>query len=68
MDRMREEAFGKLVQHLTIQSSTYRIACIGEQLDAAGRPLSRVQLEALVYFERDASGAIVPVIKWKKFL
>jgi Tfp pilus assembly protein PilX len=68
MDRMREEAFGKLVQHLTIQSSTYRIVCIGEQLDAAGRSVSRAQSQALVYFERNASGAIIPVIKWKKFL
>ena len=68
MDRMREEAFGKLVQHLTIQSSTYRIVCIGEQLDAAGRPVSRAQSEALVYFQRNASGAIIPVIQWKKFL
>jgi hypothetical protein len=68
MDRMREEAFGKLVQHFTIQSSTYRIVCIGEQLDALGRAVSKVQLEALVYFEKNATGGIVPVIRWKQSL
>ena len=36
-DRVREEAFGKLVQHLTVQSRTYRIIAVGESFDAGGK-------------------------------
>lgn len=68
MDRMREEAFGKLVQHLTLQSRTYRVFCLGEFVDTAGRPVSRSYLEAVVYFETNAIGSFTPSVQWKKSL
>jgi len=68
MDRMREEAFGKFVQHLSLQSRTYRIVCIGELLDTKGRPISRAQLESLIYCETNSLGNFTPTIQWKKNL
>jgi Tfp pilus assembly protein PilX len=68
MDRMREEAFGKLVQHLTLQSRTYRVFCLGEFVDNAGRPVSRSQLEAVVYSQTNSTGSMTPLIQWKKNL
>ena len=68
MDRMREEAFGKFVQHLSLQSRTYRIVCIGELLDNKGRPVSRAQVESLIYCETNSLGNFTPTIQWKKNL
>jgi len=68
MDRMREEAFGKLVQHLTLQSRTYRVFCLGEFLNTAGRTVSKSQLEAVLYFQTNSTGSFTPVLQWKKSL
>ncbi len=68
MDRMREEAFGKLVPHLTVQPRTYRVFVMGELLDRALRPVSRSHLEALVFFEINPSGDTSPVIQWRSSL
>jgi hypothetical protein len=68
MDRMREEAFGKFVQHLSLQSRTYRVVCIGELLDNKGRPVSRAQVESLIYCETNSLGNFTPTIQWKKNL
>lgn len=68
MDRMREEAFGKLVQHFSLQSRTYRVFSVGEFVDNAGRPVSRSQLEAVVYFQTNSAGFFAPSIQWKKNL
>ena len=38
VDRLREEAFGKFVQHLTVQSRTYRIIAVGEAFDQREGP------------------------------
>lgn len=48
-DRVREEAFGKLVQHFTVQSRAYRVYVIGQVLDAAQAPRGNVILEAEIY-------------------
>lgn len=68
MDRMREEAFGKLVPHLAIQSRTYRIIAMGELLDKSQRTISRSQLEAVVFFEINSGGGTTPVVQWRKSL
>ncbi len=68
MDRMREEAFGKLVPHLAVQSRTYRILVVGELLDRAQRPLTRAQMEAVVFFEINPTGRTTPIIQFRKSL
>lgn len=45
-DRTREEAFGKLIPHLTVQSRSYRIYAIGQVLDTAKNPRGSVAIEA----------------------
>jgi type II secretory pathway pseudopilin PulG len=67
-DRVREEAFGKLVQHLTVQSRTYRIIAVGESFDAAGKPRGRATIEAIVFLQNEARGAVRPVIKFQRSL
>ncbi|HEY5813072.1 MAG TPA: hypothetical protein VIT23_10530, partial [Terrimicrobiaceae bacterium] len=66
MDRVREEAFGKLVQHLTVQSRTYRIIAVGEAFDVKGKPRGRATIEAIIFFENEESGAVRPVIKFQR--
>ena len=51
MDRVREEAFGKLVQHFTLQSRTYRVIAVGEALDPSGKPRGHATVEAIVFFK-----------------
>lgn len=67
-DRVREEAFGKLVQHLTIQSRTYRVLAVGESFDAAGRPRGRAAIEAIVFLQNEPGGGLRPVITFQRSL
>jgi hypothetical protein len=46
VNRVRQEAFGKLIQHLTVQSRDYRVYVIGQVLDASQNPKSSVVIEA----------------------
>jgi hypothetical protein len=65
-DRVREEAFGKLVQHLTVQSRTYRIVVVGESFDAAGKPRGRAAIEAIVFLQPESGGGVRPVITFQR--
>ena len=65
MDRVREEAFGRLVQHLSLQSRTYRILAAGEALDRRQRPRGRVVIEAIVRLQPDASGRLQPRVAFQ---
>ena len=67
-DRVREEAFGKLVQHLTVQSRTYRIIAVGEAFDAAGKARGRAAIEAIVFLKNEAGGEVRPVITFQRSL
>ena len=67
-DRVREEAFGKLVQHLTLQSRTYRIIAVGESFDAAGKPRGRAAIEAIVFLQNETGGGVRPVITFQRSL
>ena len=67
-DRVREEAFGKLVQHLTVQSRTYRIIAVGESFDAAGKSRGRATIEAIVFLQNEAGGGVRPVITFQRSL
>ena len=55
---MREEAFGKLVQHLTVQSRTYRVIAVGEAFDPAGKTRGRATLEAIVFLQNKPGGGV----------
>jgi Tfp pilus assembly protein PilX len=65
-DRVREEAFGKLVQHLTVQSRTYRIIAVGESFDAGGKPRGRAAIEAIVFLQNEAGGGVRPIIMFQR--
>jgi hypothetical protein len=67
-DRVREEAFGKLIQHLTVQSRTYRIIAVGEAFDAGGRPRGRAAIEAIVFLQNEPGGGIRPIITFQRSL
>jgi Tfp pilus assembly protein PilX len=66
MDRVREEAFGKLVQHLTVQSRTYRIIAVGEAFDPRGRPRGRATIEAIVFLRNQPGGGVRPIITFQR--
>lgn len=69
MDRVREEVFGKWVQHLALQSRTYRIYAAGQNLDAAGKPKSSVLLEVVVQLQYDEQNhRFVPIVQHRKSL
>jgi hypothetical protein len=65
-DRVREEAFGKLIQHLTVQSRTYRIIAVGESFDAGGKPRGRAAIEAIVFLQNEAGGGVRPIIMFQR--
>jgi hypothetical protein len=50
-DSVREETFGKLVEHFCVQSRTYRIYVAGQTLDSRMRPGSSVVLEGSLYLK-----------------
>lgn len=67
-DRVREEAFGKLIQHLAVQSRTYRVYTIGEALDSKGKTRGQSVLESLVYFQPVSTNSSRPLIQFQKYL
>ncbi len=68
-DRVREEAFSKIVQHFCVQSRTYRIYVVGQTLDARQNPHGSSILEACLYLRWDASASrFTPVIQYERLL
>jgi len=65
---VREEAFGKLVQHLTVQSRTYRIIAVGESFDAAGKSRGRATIEAIVFLQNETGGRVRPILTFQRSL
>ena len=65
-DRVREEALGKLVQHLTVQSRTYRVIAVGEAFDPAGKTRGHATLEAIVFLQNKPGGGVLPVITFQR--
>lgn len=57
-DRAREEAFGKIIGHCTVQSRTFRLVVIGEALDPKGKMTGRSILEAIIQLAPDADGRL----------
>jgi type II secretory pathway component PulK len=69
MDRAREELFARTVNLFGTQSRAFRIYVVGEALDRATNPVSRVALEAAVQLEaQSGQTGLMKVIKWKKSL
>jgi type II secretory pathway pseudopilin PulG len=66
VDRVREEAFGKLVQHLTVQSRTYRVIAVGEAFDPVGKARGHATLEAIVFLQNKPGGGVDPVITFQR--
>ena len=62
-DRAREEAFGKIIGHCTVQSRTFRLFVVGESLNPKGKPSGQSIMEALVRLTPDASGRLVPTLQ-----
>ena len=56
------------MQHLTVQSRTYRIIAVGESFDAAGKPRGRATIEAIVFLQNEAGGGVRPVITFQRSL
>jgi len=68
-NRVHQEAFGKLVQHLTVQSRSYRIYVIGQMLDNGQKPRGSVAMEVGVYLQySQASVKYDPVIQYVRLL
>jgi len=64
-DSTREEAFGKLVSHLTVQSRAYRVYVIGQVLDQTQNPRGSVVLEASVFLRWDEErGRFQPEVQY----
>ncbi len=64
-NRVHQEAFGKLVQHLTVQSRSYRIFVIGQVLDNSQKPHGSVAMEAGIYLQYNpAEAQYNPVIQY----
>lgn len=66
MDRVREEAFGKLVQHLSVQSRTYRVIAVGEAFDPRGKPRGHATIEAIVFLQNQPGGGVRPIITFQR--
>jgi hypothetical protein len=70
-NRTYQELFGKLVQHLTVQSRTYRIYVIGQVLDSSQKPHGSVAMEAGVYLQynnQTTPPSYLPVIQYVRIL
>jgi len=64
-NRVHQEAFGKLVQHLTVQSRSYRVYVIGQVLDSSQNPHGSVAMEAGIYLQYNpAEAKYNPVIQY----
>jgi Tfp pilus assembly protein PilX len=69
MDKAREEAFGKLVPHLTVQSRSYRVYAVGQVLDASQKPRGSVAIEAGVNIQwNEAEQRFQPVTQYVRTL
>jgi hypothetical protein len=66
VDRVREEAFGKLIQHLTIQSRTYRVIAVGEAFDPRGKSRGHATIEAIVFLQNESGGGVRPVFTFQR--
>jgi len=62
-DRAREEAFGKIIGHCTLQTRVFHLFVIGESLDRPNHTASRVILEALLRLAPDATGKLIPSLQ-----
>lgn len=70
-NRVHQEAFGKWIQHLTVQSRAYRIYVIGQVLDSARNPHGSVAMEAGVYLQYDETALppkYQPVVQYVRLL
>jgi len=68
-DRLREEAFGKLIPHLTVQSRSYRVYAIGQVLDAYQNPRGSVAIEAGINLQWiEAEKRFLPVTQYVRTL
>jgi hypothetical protein len=70
-NRVHQEAFGKIVQHLTVQSRTYRIYAIGQVLDSSQNPRGSVAMEAGVYLQYNGQTippSYQPIIQYVRIL
>jgi hypothetical protein len=61
-DRAREEAFGKIIGHCTVQSRTFRITVLGEALDPSGQPSAKSLFQGLIRLNPDSSGRLIPTL------
>lgn len=59
-DRAREEAFGRIIGHCTVQTRSFRIVVLGEALDRAGKTSAQSCMEGILHLSPDASGNLVP--------
>lgn len=62
-DRAREEAFGKIIGHCSVQSRTFRITVVGESLDRSGKPSARSILQGVISLAPDSSGILIPTLR-----
>ena len=67
-DRVKEEAFGKIVQHLTVQSRTYKVYVIGQVLDRSMNPRGSVVLEASIFLKSQPGGRFKPLVQYTRLL
>ena len=68
VDRVREEAFGKLIQHLAIQSRTYRVIAVGESFDPSGKPHGHATIEAILFLRHRPDGGVRPIVTFQRSL
>lgn len=69
VDRVREEAFGKWVQHVTVQSRTYRVYVVGQALDGAQRIKGTSVMEVTVFLDYDETqNKFIPIIQNRRVL
>jgi hypothetical protein len=62
-DRAREEAFGKIIGHCTVQSRTFHLYVVGEALDPKGKSTARSILEAVIELKPDFKGRLIPSLQ-----
>ena len=70
-NRVHQEAFGKLVQHLTVQSRSYRVFVIGQVLDSNQNPHGSIAMEAGIYLQYNPNSTppkYVPTIQYLRIL
>jgi hypothetical protein len=68
-NRVHQEAFGKIVQHMTVQSRAYRIYVVGQVLDNYQNPRGTAVIEAGIYLQYSPTdGRLEPVIQYMHFL